>query len=92
MQILTDNWLTLTGLGGGGILLFLLKRIPNEKIKSIVFNIFYRLGVIVTLGLSKWKFTRQIWNLTIEPYFIDLVDNTINSALNGFIKGLRSDD
>ena len=45
----------------------------------------------MTLGLGKWKFTKNIWNATIEPYFIDLVDNTVGAAVKGFIKGLRSD-
>ena len=46
----------------------------------------------MTAGLTKWKFTRKIWNKTIEPYFIDLVDNIFGSAIRGLIKGLRSDN
>ena len=91
MDFITNNIGIFAG-GGSAIALFVLKRIPNEKIQSFVFNVFYRLGVVLTLGLSKWKFTRQIWNLTIEPYFIDLVENTFGSALKGIIKGLRSDN
>ena len=45
----------------------------------------------MTLGLSQWKFTKGIWNKTVEPFFIDLVDNFVGGALRGFIKGLRSD-
>ena len=91
MDFLTNNIGIFAG-GGSAIALFLLKRIPNEKIKSLVFNVFYKLGVVFTLGLSKWKFTRQLWNITIEPYFIDLIENTFGSALDGLIKGLRSDN
>ena len=45
----------------------------------------------MTLGLAQWKFTKGIWNKTVEPYFIDLIDNTVGAAVKGFIKGLRSD-
>ena len=45
----------------------------------------------MTLGLSKFRFTKDLWNKTIEPYFIDLVDNTVGTAVKSFIKGLRSD-
>ena len=81
-------------LGGGStaIALWVLKKIPNDKIKSIVFNTFYKLGVVATLGLSKWKLTSKLWNTTIEPYVVDLIDNTFKSAVDGIIKGLRSDN
>ena len=46
----------------------------------------------MTLGLGKWKLTKGIWNKTIEPWFIDLLDNIVASAVNGFIAGLRSDN
>ena len=78
--------------GGSAIALWVLKRIPNDKIKSVVFNVFYRVGVVATLGLSKCKFTKSIWNKTIEPYVVDLISNTFGAALDGIIKGLRSDN
>ena len=46
----------------------------------------------MTLCLAKWKMTKSVWNKTIEPWFIDLVDNIFGSMIRGFIKGLRSDD
>ena len=46
----------------------------------------------MTLGLSKWSMTKGMWNNTIEPWFVDLVDNVIGGALRGFIQGLRVDD
>ena len=81
-------------LGGGStaIALWVLRKIPNEKIKSLVFNTFFKLGVVATLGLAKWKITKSLWNKTIEPYAVDLIDNVVKSGLDGFIKGLRSDN
>ena len=46
----------------------------------------------MTLGLSKWSVTKKVWNKTVEPWFIDLIDNIFGSMVRGFIKGLRSDD
>ena len=80
------------GLGGGGIVMFVLKKIPNDKICAFVEGLFCKLGTAMTAGLTKWKFTKKIWNKTIEPYFIDLVDNLVGGALRGLIKGLRSDN
>jgi len=81
---------------GGSIVAFILgwilKRIPNEKIKMVVGGIAYKLGVIMTIGLSKWKYTGKYWNKTVEPFFIDLVDNVIGEGVKQFIKGLRSDN
>ena len=74
-----------------GIIGFIFKKIPNEKIKNVVGKAAYSAGVAVSLGLTKWKLTAKFWNKTIEPFFIDLIDNTIIHGLNEFIRGLRSD-
>ena len=80
-------------IGGGSatIVLFVLKKIPNEHICGVVESGFESLGKVMTLGLGKWKLTKNVWNSTIEPWFIDLVDNSVGAAVRGFIKGLRSD-
>ena len=87
------DWLTMTlGLSSGGAVLWVLKKIPNEKICAVVEGCFEKLGVLMTLGLSKWSFTAKIWNNTIEPYFIDLLDNVVGGAMRGLTKGLKSDN
>ena len=87
------DWLTMTlGAGSGGAVLWILKKIPNEKICAAVEGCFEKLGILMTAGLTKWWATAKIWNKTIEPYFIDLVDNVFGSAVKGLIKGLRSDN
>ena len=91
LDFLSNNAGLLIGATGGGIVLWVLKKIPNEDICAWVEVFTYTAGKCMTLGLSKWKFTKGIWNKTIEPYFIDLVDNFIGGAVRGFIKGLRSD-
>ena len=91
MDFFANNLTMLVGGGSSAIALWLLKRIPNEDIYSWVETGAYWAGSVVTLGLGKWKLTKGLWNKTIEPYFIDLVDNTAGAAVKGFIKGLRSD-
>ena len=80
------------GLSGSGIALFILKKIPNEKICAFMEGSFEKLGILMTAGLTKFWATKAIWNKTIEPYFIDLIDNVVGGALRGLVKGLRSDN
>ena len=91
MDFLTNNLTMLVGGGSSAIALWVLKKIPNEDIYDWVETGSCWLGTVITLGLGKWKLTKKLWNSTIEPYFIDLVDNTVGAAVKGFIKGLRSD-
>ena len=91
LLFLTGNMGLLAGGGTAGLILWVLKKVPNETIYSSVEKLFKGMGMTVTLGLGKWKLTKKYWNNTIEPWLIDLVDNTVGAAVNGFIKGLRSD-
>lgn len=92
IDFLISNSTMIGGVGGGSIMLYILKKIPNESICSIVETTFESIGKFLTLGLSKWKFSKKLWNSTIEPWFIDLIDNIFGSAVRGVIKGLRSDN
>ena len=70
-------------------ILRILAKLPEKQ--RIAITMFYGIGRAMTLGFSKWEFTRKFWNSTIEPWFIDLVDNTVGGAVRGFIRGLRID-
>lgn len=74
------------------ILGIIMKKIPNDKIKGIVGPFCRGLGVATTLGCSRWKVTKKLWNSTIEPFFIDLLDNTLVHGINEYIAGLRHDN
>ena len=91
MDFLTNNLTLLAGGTSAGLALWLLKKIPNEDFYAWEETGAYWAGSVMTLGLGKWKLTKKIWNSTVEPWFIDLVDNTVGAAVEGFIKGLRSD-
>tara|TARA_Y100000401_G_scaffold117168_1_gene124951 strand:+ start:8398 stop:8694 length:297 start_codon:yes stop_codon:yes gene_type:complete len=92
LGMLGENSTMLVGGGSTAIVLWVLKKIPNEHICGLVESGCENLGKVMTLGLGKWSMTKKVWNSTIEPWFIDLVDNTIGAAVRGFIKGLRSDN
>ena len=92
MEFLTNNLTLLAGGTTAGLALWLLKRMPNDKIYNFVEGSFYKFGVIATLGATKWKLTKSLWNSTIEPYFVDLIENTAGGAIEGFIKGVRVDN
>ena len=92
LNFISNNTGLIAGGGTAGIVLWVLKKVPNETICQMVETLFYGLGKAITLGLSSWSITRKFWNKTIEPWFIDLADNVVGGALRGFIKGLRVDD
>ena len=74
------------------MVLWVLKKIPNEHICSVIETSCESVGRVMTLGLNKWSITKKVWSKNIEQWFIDLVDNVFGSMVRGFIKGLRSDD
>ena len=92
LDFLANNVATIGSVGGGGVVLYILKKIPNEHICSVIETTFSSIGSAMTLGLGKWKFSKKIWNSQIEPWFIDMIDNIFGAMVRGFIKGLRSDN
>ena len=91
LSAVSSNTGLIAGGGTAGIVLWVLKKVPNKEIANMVETLFYGLGKAITLGMSKWSVTRKFWNSTVEPWFIDLFDNVIGGAVRGFIKGLRAD-
>jgi len=79
------------GIAGLGVA-WALKRIPNSTLKSKFGLFMYRMGILSTLGMGKWKFTKRFWNKTIEPWFIDAIDNIVGHGIKEYIRGLRSDN
>ena len=69
-----------------------LKKIPNTAIKAKFGVLMYGAGVACTLGLSKFKWTKKVWNKTIEPYVVDAIDNIVANGIKEFVRGLRSDN
>ena len=81
LDFISNNAGLLVGGTGGGIVLYVLKKIPNKEICAWVEGICFAAGRFMTLGLSQWKFTKNIWNKTVEPFFIDLIDNFVGDLI-----------
>ena len=87
----SNNTSLLVGGGTAGIVLWVLKKVPNQEIANIVETFAFGCFRTMTIGLSKWSFSKKLWNSTIEPYFIDLLENVVGGFIKGAVKGLRSD-
>ena len=92
LGVLSNNSSLMVGGGASAVVLWVLKKVPNEHICSVIETACESVGRVMTLGVSKWSVSKNVWNNTIEPWFIDLVDNIFGSMVRGFIKGLRADD
>ena len=74
------------------VVAFALKKLPNATIKAKLGVVMYSAGVTCTLGLAKFKWTKKVWNKTIEPYIVDAIDNIVSHGIQEFVRGLRSDN
>ena len=74
------------------VVAYALKKIPNATIKAKLGVVMYSAGVACTLGLAKFKWTKKVWNKTIEPYVVDEIDNIVSHGIQEFVRGLRSDN
>jgi hypothetical protein len=77
---------------GALVIAYILKRVPNDKIQAAVYKTVYGLFRVVTLNLSKFKYTAPFWEKYIEPWLIDLIDNTLVTATKAAEEALRSDN
>ena len=92
MDFIVNNInLVITG-GVSAAVLWVFKKMNNDKLYDLVENSAYAAGKIITLNMSSWKYTKKSWKTKIEPYFVDLIDNTVGAFVSGLISGLRSDD
>lgn len=66
--------------------------LPNKEIQKMLTKAFYACGVCLTLGASKSRMVGPVWNRTIEPIVVDLLDNVTIAIKEGLIQGLRSDN
>jgi len=91
---------TLVSYGIGGalliIVLFVLKRVPNNKIRGRWGVFMYSLGVGFTLGGSQWvtrfgKVGKKIWQV-VEDYVLDFIENIVVFGIAEFVRGGRSDN
>ncbi len=81
------------GIGLGVLVVaYVLKRIDNTWVYEPIYWTFHKLGVACTLGASKLPYLRAVWNKTLEPFVIDLLENVLSAAKDGLFAGLHSDN
>ncbi|AUF82292.1 hypothetical protein TetV_200 [Tetraselmis virus 1] len=68
------------------------KMLPPHQVRDKLTSFMYHTGVVLTLGMSKSTRMGPIWNSTVEPVVVDLLDDVSYSVRYGLIKGLRSDN
>jgi uncharacterized membrane protein YfcA len=73
----------------GVVVAWVLKKIPNDVLKAKFGVFMYGAGVACTLGLSKYKLTKGVWNKIVEPWVVDAIDNIVVNGLKKFTEGLR---
>ena len=91
MDFIMNNIATIAGVGSGGIVMLILKKIPNDKICSVIETTFESIGRVCTLNLARWSWSKAHWS-KVEVWLIDAIDNIFGSVVRGLIKGLRSDN
>lgn len=53
------------------------------------------IGIVVTVGMTRWKYTKAFWNSTIEPWVIIVLKALVAPLarfIPGIITGLESDN
>lgn len=93
---LINNGLAIAGAGiAGAAISFLIKKFVTQGVLDEIGDAAewagHKVGVGVTLGLAKWKYTKKLWNNVLEPPLI-LVVEQLKRFFVGVIKGLRSDN
>ena len=85
--------ITPQGIGAGvGVLVlgYILKKIDNKWVYKPIYGVCYAACVAITLGASKWPYIGAVWNKTVEPFIIDLLDNILSAIKAGCLAGLHS--
>ena len=98
IAVMTGKWAIGTFLGVA--IAWVFKKIPNDKLRLAMNGSFgkagFTIGVAITLGLSKWKYTKAFWQKTIEPWVIDFIEHVLAHSVivffDGIVKGMRSDN
>jgi len=71
---------------------YVMKLMPNEKVYAGVRMFFRGIGIIISKTMCAVPIVGSIWNKVIEPYFIDLFQNTILAMCDGLVSGLKQDN
>jgi hypothetical protein len=77
---------------GGGIIKWILGKIPVDEIKKRFGKFMFYAGKVATFNISEWPYVGKYWNSCIEPWFIVFIQGVISFGLSEFVRGLKSDN
>lgn len=77
---------------GGGILKWILGKVPVDEIKKAFGGFMFWVGKVCTLNISKWPYVGKYWNSCIEPWFIVFLQGLVAFGLSEFVRGLKTDN
>jgi len=80
------------GTASAAIITWILKKIPTAKARQWIYTVFFKIGVKISAFFAHWKFTKSIWNNSLEPWIIGFVDMIFGAIISGLFDGLRSDN
>ena len=95
--IFNNGWTTSAAIGIVGIILnIILKKFITPlalvKIGADIHDFFEAIGIAITLGLSRLPYLKVLWNNTIEPYVLLLLDVLLKNILSGLVEGMETDN
>ncbi|MCK5613779.1 hypothetical protein KAR91_68575 [Candidatus Pacearchaeota archaeon] len=77
---------------GLAVLTWILKKIPTEKIRKSIHGLFFKIGAGISKFFNNWKYTKTVYESTLEPWLIGFLDMVFMSIISGLFDGLRSDN
>ena len=81
LGVLSNNSGLMVGGGASAMVLWVLKKVPNEHICSVIETACESIGRVMTLGLSKWSVTKNVWNSTIIFRRLDKLEDNAHPPL-----------
>ena len=81
---------------GGSIILFVatwfLKWVPTAKIRKVIYDVCFEFGAMLSRFFNNWKYTKAIWENTLEPWLLGFLDMVFGAIFDGLSAGMRSDN
>ena len=75
------------------LLVFVINRItPDKWIQAVIGKPCYAVGKSLSFAMNTSRWTKPFWEAIVEPFLIQLIRNTVQTAADQFIAGAESDN
>jgi hypothetical protein len=97
LSIFSNGWSIAAVVTLFGVILNIImkKYITSDFLSNVstkIYDFGEGLGIAITLGLSRIPYLKILWNNTIEPYVIIILDLVTKSFIDGLVMGMESDN